>query len=89
MENAYGSYQALQCMLPQATPVSGLQGHKREGNPKKGRIWVYVQLIHFAVQPKLTQHWKATILLLKKLRIFPKWNPAEEILSDNPTEGTA
>ena len=32
--------------------------------PKKG-ICVYVQLIHFAVQQKLTQHCKATILQKK------------------------
>ena len=28
--------------------------------------WIYVQLIHFAVQQKLTQHCKSTILQSKK-----------------------
>ena len=32
-----------------------------EGNPEKG-IFVYVYLIHFSVQQKLTQHSKATLL---------------------------
>ena len=30
--------------------------------PKKQWIYVYVQLNHFAVHPKLTQHCKLTIL---------------------------
>ena len=29
---------------------------------KKGGIHVHVELIYFAVQKKLSQHWKATIL---------------------------
>ena len=33
---------------------------------KKEWIYVYVQLIHFAVQQKLTQLCKATILELKR-----------------------
>ena len=32
---------------------------------KEEGIYVHVQLIHFAVQQKLTQHWKATILQKK------------------------
>ena len=40
---------------------------------KKEGIYVYVPLIHFAVQHKLTQHCKATILQLKKKKkIFKK-----------------
>ena len=31
-----------------------------EGNPKE-RMYVYVQMIHLAVQQKLTQHCKPTI----------------------------
>ena len=33
---------------------------------KKEGIYVYIQLIHFVVQRKLTQHCKAIILKLKK-----------------------
>ena len=40
---------------------------KWEGNPKKG-ICVYVWLIHFAVQQKLTQHYNAKKNL--KLEIY-------------------
>ena len=32
-----------------------------EGGPKGRAIYVYIQLIHFVVQQKLTQHCKATI----------------------------
>ena len=35
---------------------------------KKKRIHIYVELIHFAVHLKLTQHCKSTILQLKKKR---------------------
>ena len=34
-----------------------------------GDIYIYVWLIHFAVQQKLTQHCKATILQLKKKKM--------------------
>ena len=34
--------------------------------PKEERIYVYVWLIHFAVQQKLTQYSKATILQKKE-----------------------
>ena len=41
--------------------VSGVGGRlQREG------IYVYIELIHFVVQQKLTQHCKAIILQLKK-----------------------
>lgn len=33
---------------------------------KEEGIYVYTQLIHFAVQQELIQHWKATMLQLKK-----------------------
>ena len=33
---------------------------------QKKRIYVIIQLIHFAVEQNLTQHCKATILQLKK-----------------------
>ena len=33
------------------------------------RIYVYVELNHFAVYQKLTQHCKSTIFQLKKLQI--------------------
>ena len=34
--------------------------------PKEEERQVCIQLIHFAIQQKLTQHYKATILQLKK-----------------------
>ena len=36
------------------------------GRAKKEGIYVYIQLIHFTVQQKLTQHCKAIILPPKK-----------------------
>ena len=33
-------------------------------------IYVYLQLIHFVVQQKLTQHWKAIILLYSYKDIY-------------------
>ena len=36
------------------------------GKAKTEGVWVYVELIHFAVQQNLTQHCKAMILHLKK-----------------------
>ena len=46
----------------------GWRGARLEvgGMSERERIYVYIQLIHFAVQQKLTQHCKATILQLKK-----------------------
>ena len=41
------------------------------GRFKREGIYVYIQLIHFIVQQKLTQHCKAIILPLKKYREFP------------------
>ena len=37
------------------------------GRSKREGIYVYIQLIHFGVQQKLTQHCKAIILQLKKM----------------------
>ena len=42
--------------IAQGTLLHALQGPKWEGNSKQEGIYVYVQLIHFAVQQKLTQH---------------------------------
>ena len=44
-----------------------LEGWDREGGREAQEggnmgIYVYIQLIHFAVQQKLTKHWKAIIL---------------------------
>ena len=39
---------------------------RMERKSKKERIYVYMWLIHFAIQQKLTQHRKATILQKKK-----------------------
>ena len=36
-----------------------------EGRSRREGIYVYIQLIHFIVQQKLTQHCKATIFQLK------------------------
>ena len=36
------------------------------GKEYKKRMYIYVQLNHFAVQQKLTQHCKSTILQQKK-----------------------
>ena len=36
-----------------------------KGSPKREGIYVYISLIHFIVQQKLTQHCKAIILQLK------------------------
>ena len=33
-----------------------------EGRPKREGIYVYIKLIHFVVQQKLTQHCEAIIL---------------------------
>ena len=49
----------------QGSPLSALWWTKWEGNPKKRGyiyIYIYVQLIHFAGQQKLTWHCKATII---------------------------
>ena len=39
------------------------------GRSKRGRVYVYTQVIHFVIRQKLKQHWKAIILHLKKLTI--------------------
>ena len=46
------------------TVFNALLSHKWEGNQKKKKTGTYanIQLIHFAVQQKLTQHCQATIL---------------------------
>ena len=46
--------------IEQGALLSALWGSEREENPKKG-IYVYVQLIHFAVQYKPIQRCKATM----------------------------
>ena len=46
----------------QGTLLSALWWPKWEGNPKKEGICVYVWLIHFVGEQKITQHSKATIL---------------------------
>ena len=38
------------------------------GRFKRERIFVYTWLVHFVVQEKLTQHCKATIPYLNKMR---------------------
>ena len=43
-----------------------------EKNIKKKNVHIYVPLIHFAVQQKLTQHCKSTILQFKKILIKNK-----------------
>ena len=42
-----------------------------EGGPKGRAIYVYIQLIHFVVQQKLTQHCKATIHQKRKKTTEP------------------
>jgi len=51
--------------IAQETLFNALWGLKREGTHKKGVIYVSVWLVYFAVQQKLTQHCKATILQYK------------------------
>ena len=40
------------------------------GRSNRDRIYVYIELIHFIVQQKLTQHCKAIILQFKKIVYF-------------------
>ena len=54
--------------IAQRTLLGALWWPKWEGNPREGRH-VYVWLIHFAVQWKLMQHCKATLLQQKLLEI--------------------
>ena len=56
----YSTGNSTQC------PVVTQMGRKS----KEEGIYVYVWLIHFAVQQKLTQHCKATILQLKKKSVL-------------------
>ena len=49
--------------------VTGMGGGVGGRSEREG-IYVYIQLIHFVVQQKLTQHCKATILQLKKTKVF-------------------
>ena len=52
----------------QGTLLNALWLPKWEGNPRKRvYIFIYMRLIHFAVQQKLTQHGKTTIFQLKKI----------------------
>ena len=63
--------------IAQGTLPSALWRPKWEGNSKKG-IYVYLRLIHFAPQQKLTQHCKATM---------PACSVAQSCLTlCNPTE---
>ena len=55
------------CCMAQETLLGALWWRKSEGNPKKEGIYVYVRLIHFAVQQKLTQQCRATILQFLKI----------------------
>ena len=43
------------------------------GGPKREGIYVYIELIHFVGQQKLTQHCKITLPQLKKLLISHVW----------------
>ena len=43
-----------------------VRGRREEGRYKREEIYVYISLIHFIVQQKLTQHCKETIPQLKK-----------------------
>ena len=45
------------------TQLSALWCPKQEGNPKKrGDIYIYRYIYSFAIQHKLTQHCKTTVL---------------------------
>ena len=46
--------------------LDGWDGGGLGGRSKREGIYVYIQLIHFVVQQKLTQHCKANILQYKK-----------------------
>ena len=60
--------------IAQGTQLNGLWCPKQEEKPnKRGYVYIYIQLIHFAIQQKLTQHCKATILQ-QKLKNKDKWN---------------
>ena len=48
-----------------STQYSGM-AYMDKGSEKEERAYVYIQLIHFALHQKLTQHCKAAILKLKK-----------------------
>ena len=52
---------------------------------KKEGIYVYILLIHFAVQKKLTQIYKATIPQLKKRKKERKWLGSKLGTSPLPT----
>ena len=60
------SPETITALLPGYTPIQSKKFFKKwvcvEGNPKKEGIYVNVQLIHLAVQQKLAEHCKATIL---------------------------
>ena len=43
-------------------------GSRKGRRLKREQIHVYMWLIHAAIQQKLTQHWKAIILQLKKIK---------------------
>jgi len=49
-----------------SVPCDDLEGWDGEGSSKREGVYVCIELIHFIVQQKLTQHWEAVILQLKK-----------------------
>ena len=53
--------------------------------PKEEEMYVCMQLLHFAVQWKLTQHCKATVLQLKNRIIHPKKKKKSEVVVDTQT----
>ena len=46
--------------------LEGWDGGRVPGRSKREGTHVYIKLIHFIVQQKLTQHYKAITLQLKK-----------------------
>ena len=51
-----------------------------EKNIKKECLRVYIKLNHFAVQQKLTQHYKLTILPKKSIRELQKFSRQTNVL---------
>ena len=58
-----------------SVPCDDLEGWDGGGSSKREGVYVCIELIHFIVQQKLTQHWEAIILRLKK-------NPTENWIKD-------
>ena len=53
--------------------LDGWHGWGVGGTSKREEIYLYIQLIHFVVQQKLTKHCKATILQFKKKNYLAIW----------------